>query len=359
MSTFKVSIEKISNIYEHPNADRLALAKMEGLGFQFIVPKDRYSVGDEVVYFPVDSLLQEDTVEALGLKGKLSGRLQNRVKTIKLRGELSQGLAADPRSLGLSGAGFGEDVTERLGVTKWEMPEDFVRSVRPEHLGPLPDGVPKYDLEGCDRHPGILKELFGEPEVVVTEKLEGTNFAVSAFNEGQGDHIEVMQRRFKILKEGGGAEHAFWKYVESSRLDSKLLQAMCDKRCERITLRGEYVGPGVQKNIYGLTSNRVVFFDVLILKDNKIEYLSYDEFRYLMEELCLEAAPEVFKGPLSSFMGPEDFDTKATFKSSLPGSKGTLAEGIVIKPTEEREVFGFGRLVLKHRSREYLAKTGL
>ena len=71
----------------------LELAKVEGLDFQFVVRKGSYKVGDYVVYFPVDSLLPDDLIKFINMEGKFSGKNHNRVKTIKLRGRISQGFA--------------------------------------------------------------------------------------------------------------------------------------------------------------------------------------------------------------------------------------------------------------------------
>lgn len=71
MSEFAVTIERIGEVWNHPNADRLDLARVDGMSFQFIVGRDQYKVGDLVVYFPIDSLLPQNIVEKLGLVGKL------------------------------------------------------------------------------------------------------------------------------------------------------------------------------------------------------------------------------------------------------------------------------------------------
>lgn len=63
MSEFGVTLEKISKIWEHPNADRLELASIEGMTYQFVVPKGQYIEGDAVLYFPVDSLIPQEHLE--------------------------------------------------------------------------------------------------------------------------------------------------------------------------------------------------------------------------------------------------------------------------------------------------------
>src|SRR5574337_1686034 len=98
MSTLKVESVKIEQIHAHPNADRLEIAQIKG--WQCIVQKDRYKAGDLAVYIPIDSVLPETVESKLfppDSKVKLSG---SRVKTIKLRGIISQGMLADFKTLG-------------------------------------------------------------------------------------------------------------------------------------------------------------------------------------------------------------------------------------------------------------------
>ena len=89
MSNFAVTIEKIEEIAPHENADRLELGRVAGMTFQFVVQKDTYKPGDEVIYFPLDSLIPEPLQEDLGVAGYLS---KGRVRTVELRGMISPGL---------------------------------------------------------------------------------------------------------------------------------------------------------------------------------------------------------------------------------------------------------------------------
>lgn len=92
MSTFAVSVEFISNLRPHPDADLLELAGLVGNDYQFVVPKNVYRNGDAVLYFPVDAVLPETLLQKIGLSGKLSGKRKNRVKTKLIRGVASQGI---------------------------------------------------------------------------------------------------------------------------------------------------------------------------------------------------------------------------------------------------------------------------
>lgn len=149
MSTFKVEVVRIDEVRPHPNADRLSLARVRG--FQVVTERDLYTEGDFAVYLPEQAVLPPLLLRALGVEDKLAGKEKNRVKTIRLRGELSQGMLVPARLLldlvtsqeslrnrlretypdhvrDLGGGGThmqfetGLDLTEVLGVTKWEEP---------------------------------------------------------------------------------------------------------------------------------------------------------------------------------------------------------------------------------------------
>src|SRR5688572_20999608 len=103
------------------------MARLSGKDYEFVVGKGDFTAGDSVVYFPVDSLLPQWITDTLGLTGKLTGAEKNRVKTIRLRGNISQGVVALPSTLAehcpdILKAELGADITALLGVEKYEPP---------------------------------------------------------------------------------------------------------------------------------------------------------------------------------------------------------------------------------------------
>lgn len=159
------SIEIISDIQPHPNADKLDLAKV--LGYTCIIEKDKYKVGDAVV------LIQPDTVLPDKPWAEVFKKRSSRVRACKLRGQWSFGIIMSPYVVcdvsDLKGmlmpTNIGKDISERIGVTKYEAPQ-------PQHLdakGPLPFGLGKTDEI---RWQNIEDLPFGEP-IVVTAKWDG------------------------------------------------------------------------------------------------------------------------------------------------------------------------------------------
>jgi RNA ligase (TIGR02306 family) len=349
MAFFGVTIETISEVNPHPNADRLDICKLDGVDFQFVTGKGLRNQGDKVLYFPLDALLPLDVADAMELGGKLAGKDKNRVKSIKLRGEISQGVIGDLDMLdAMENEKTTENITEFLGVEKWE-PEPIMSSSG--NLLPLPDGCSKYDIEGCERYGLVLTELMAE-RVCITEKMEGTNFSVLN-NNGE---IFVNQRGFTI-QPIEGKENTYWKAAEENNIIDFVQWMRTHKGFKTVAVYGELCGPGIQCNIYKLKDHTVFVFD--IKADGK--WVCKREMLELVGEFNFQARKDIKTVPvlhediaLSEFLGGKSIKEVSNGKSVM-GAK--MREGIVINPIEERHSHALsGRLILKQRSPEYLAK---
>lgn len=177
MSTLRVTVERLT-IHEHPNADALELAQV-GL-YRAVVAKGAYKTGDYALYIPEQAVLPADLIEELGLTGRLAGKEKDRVKAIRLRGELSQGIVcrpvaladlwADSAAVGLAEtelAGNQRDFADELGITKWVPPIPVGMSGQVE---PAPNLLRWIEIENIKRYPDIFEP--GEP-VIATEKIHG------------------------------------------------------------------------------------------------------------------------------------------------------------------------------------------
>jgi RNA ligase (TIGR02306 family) len=372
MSTFKVSLEIIDTVTKHPNADKLDIATLEGMSFEFVVGRDQYKKGDRVIYFPVDSLMPEDILEAIGLTGKLSGSKKNRIRTIKLRGVFSQGLVASP-SLLFPTTDFslimpGDDLTCLCAVTKYEAPqpgEPHIQGAPREKT--LPDNVSHYDIEGCDRYKKLVEEMLDWP-VLVTEKLEGSHTAITRYPDGK---IIVCSRNHALQMPDDLSTCRWHLGCKNSGLFRAINELQNNAfQGKQVTIRGELLGPGVQDNIYKLTDYKVVAFEIEV--DGKP--LSGQDFLKCCFKVGIDNAPILNNIP-DSWRAPQ-FAMFPTLREHLEGkttaqaSNGPstyrpeqLREGIVIRPWLEEHnclnVRGVGRPILKHRSPEYLTKSEL
>ncbi len=348
MSFFAVTIEEITELRPHPNADRLLLGRLKGIGFQFILPKDRWQEGDRCLYFPIDSILPQKILAVLGLEGKLAGAQKNRVKTIKLRGEISQGLIG-PLSL-LAGLPDSErtpqKITEFLGVSRYE-PEIELPISRDANLVELPPGVGIYDIENCERYPGAVADLMASP-VWISEKLEGSHFAL-AIIEGRE---WICQRRFAIEPKPDAPAHFFWQVAQDRGVIELARKFYRDLNATHLVLRGEILGPNIQSNIYRLQEREIKFYD---LQANH-NYLDVDSLHQLFEryDASDKLVPTLAKGAtLASWLAGTPLPQAAIGPSLL---FNTGREGIVIRPMQNRSHPDLGgRLILKQLSPEYLA----
>jgi RNA ligase (TIGR02306 family) len=164
MSNWKVSKEKIE-LFTHPNADSLMVGKVGS--YQVVVQKDLYNDGDEVVFAPEKSVLTGEIKTQF--ERYLSGPDKDRVKAVRLRGEVSSGIII-PKFLvnDFDSLKLGVDISECLGIIKYEPPI-------PTHLA---GKVSPFDMQhigshDCEQFAVYTKDLINGERVVISEKLHG------------------------------------------------------------------------------------------------------------------------------------------------------------------------------------------
>lgn len=349
-----MTIERIAEVWEHTNADRLAMAKVASMSYQFVIAKDSFKPGDLVIYFPIDSLLPPHIIEVLGLAGKLAGSDKNRVKTVRLRGQISQGLVAEPPLLledwGSMAYSEGQDITARLGVTKYEPPPVPSQA---GNLVPLPRMVSVYDIEGAERFGVLVERLLDEP-VLITEKLEGSHFAASIFKDGE---IAISQRRYKI-EPIAAAEHDWHKAARVSGLRDKLplLKAEIERQrgeeVEVVTVRGELIGTGIQGNYYRLPGQQVKMFEIEV----NGEPIDAHAFLALTKHFDIETVPVLSADvPLRAWLDDKSIAEMSNGETVI--NPKLAREGIVVRPMRELRDLTLGRILVKQRSPHYLANS--
>ena len=350
MSTFAVTIRKLSRVWPHPNADRLELASVEGCEYQFVIPKDQYKQGDEVVFFPIDSVLPQGLIAKMGLAGKLAGKDKNRIKTVKLRGSISQGIVARPTDVFADDSwktAISEQITAALGVIKYDPPPV------PCHTGNLvmlPPDIPVYDIEGADNYPAVVAALMDVP-VYVTEKLEGSQFWLAAERK-----IITFGQHHRRIEPIPGTEHNFIIIAQSQGLVELAKRLSVDFGGQKVTLRGEYCGPGVQKNIYRLREGHIYLFDILVSKGpGDYRYFSPNEFVNAAFVPDITVPLLAMDATLRSWLDGKSIRDASNGVSVLLTTQ--KREGIVIKPMTEGRNEEIGRLVIKQRSPEYLVES--
>ena len=364
MSTFSVQIKRIRAIEPHPNADAIELAVVDG--YRSVVRKGALSAGDLVAYIPEQAVLPEGVLRELGMWddgkncGKLSGKEGNRVKAIKLRGELSQGLI-----YAMSDVAEGDDVTERLGITKYEPPIPVHLAGEVFNIGA--ENTIAFDVENWKSWPDVIQE--GE-DVIITEKLHGTFTGVMVLPVGE-THPEAFGKHKNILifSKGLGAKGLVFKnnernkdniYVRATRglvanIDTLIESCYADGlsfRSQRAAFfLGETYGKGVQDLHYGEALGFRMF---AAGEGNRRDSIKYDDWHTLSEIVCpdvgVETVPVLYKGPFSVELARELAKGKTTLGADH------IREGIVITPAIERQHPKLGRVCLKMVSDQYLTR---
>lgn len=365
MSTFACTIEKLT-ILPHPNADQLELAEV-GL-YRAVVPKGVYETGDYALYIPEQAILPPYLIKELGLVGKLAGKDSNRVKAVKLRGELSQGIVCRPTPA--SGYKFlwtenacKDDPTDYaldFGITKWvpDVPVHMQGDVEA-----CPDLVRWIDIENVGRYP----EMFNVNEpVIATEKIHGTACLITYVRNGEEDHVHVSSKGYgaKSLAIKPNADNLYWRAVLHNLLPMKLKEMALKEGAKRIGLFGEIFGKGVQDLAYGYDAGQdktlgFRAFDCWMEYDTPDEpaWVDAEDFVLLMTRHRLPFVPYLYVGPFSfqTLAKAVSGDTWISGPLTL-ANKPQIREGIVIRSaTESRSVYG-GRKIAKWVSSDYLTR---
>lgn len=270
------TVETIKSIKPHLNADSLELATVRG--WQVVVKKGEFQEGQECVYCEIDSVLPPRPEFAfLEPRGY-------RVKTIKMRGELSQGIIfptsvlPEGGTVNVSSWIPGDDVTEVIGVKLYE--PSVSKHLGGDALGPFPYFIPKTDEERAQNMFKMIKEN-AHRLWVGTEKLDGSSMTVHYLNGNFGVSSRNLQ-----LKETDN--NAYWAMVRRGELKEKLT-AYCKKNNANIAIQGELIGPKVQGNPYGLSNYDYRIFNVFDI--DKQDYYNFDSMMGFIDETNLLPCP--------------------------------------------------------------------
>ena len=350
MSTLRVTAEVLT-VHEHPNADALELAQV-GL-YRAVVAKGAYRTGDAAVYIPEQSVLPTGLIEELGLTGRLAGSNSDRVKAVRLRGELSQGIVCRPKALAdvdLARAALdGTDFAELLGITKWVPP---IPPTMNGEVESAPELLPWVDIENIQRFPDIFTP--GEA-VVLTEKLHGSACLLTYLADEDRVHVSSKGFGAKYLALKEDPRNLYWRAMHGHGVAEVAARLAERLGARRVGIFGEVYGAGVQDLTYGADGRReslgYAVFDVSAEIDGTVRWL--DAAELLGGELPL--VPRLFEGAY-------DIDRVlevASGRETVSGRELHLREGVVIRPAVERysPVTG-GRAIAKAVSAAYLTRKG-
>lgn len=324
------SIQIISHLSLIPDA--AAIEKAVVLGWSVVVKKSEFKVGDLCVYVEIDSILPAKPEFSFLEKNKY------RVRTIRLRGQISQGICFPLSILPAGNYAVGQDVTETLGVIKYEPP-------MPAHLagkitGPFPGFIPKTEEIRIQSCPQILSR-YQDKEFYVTEKVDGTSMTVFV----KGETMNVCSRKLCLVKDAG---NTLWKIAEALDLEKKLKDSG-----QKYALQGELAGEGIQKNVLKIRGQKFYIFNVYDFIGGC--YLDWEDAEKLVLSWNLEMVPIVNE----NYRLPKTVDEIVAFttrKSVV--NPNTWLEGLVFRPKIETYDEDLGRLSFKVVNPEFLLTHG-
>lgn len=322
----------VDAIKEHKNADALELAVIGG--WQCCVKKGEFEAGDVGLYFEVDAMLPIDNPAFAFLAGRnerlVDGKPYARIKTMKLRGELSQGLLLPVDSVGVDATTLlvDADMTEALGVIKYEPAQPKVLAGNAKGLFPV--FIPKTDQERVQNIKRAYEDAVASGELFeATYKLDGSSFTAYVINVGE--HVDdfspqtgVCSRNLELKIDDSNVDNmfvqTFFKYNLPVRLEKFMLETG-----RRIAVQGEMVGPGIQNNFEGLDEVELYIYDVFDI--DRQGYVCADERVEICKQLDLKMVP-VFDSPMRL---PQTIEEVLALADGPSGLKGKYREGLVFK----------------------------
>ena len=351
------TIRRIAEIRPIENADAIEHVRVDG--WWVVDTVDKFQVGDLVIYLEIDSWVPTELAPFLS-KGKepreYNGVKGERLKTIKLRGAVSQGLLLpiptelnDPTQFT-----EGLDVTELLGIQKWEPP--IPAQLRGKIAGNFPSWLRKTDE---DRIQNCFKDV--SPRLneswVIEEKVDGSSMTVGyrkcdfiLDKDGQPipEEFVVCSRNLSLKLDD---EHNTFVRIAK---ESSIQDAM-KAYGRNLGISGELIGEGVQGNKYDIKGHRWLVFNIFDVDTGK--YVSAEERQLIIRDLValgatIEQVPVITAvgTKLLDGLSVDDFLEMAEGKSVL--NPKTEREGLVFKNQTDPDIS------FKAISNRWLLKTG-
>jgi RNA ligase (TIGR02306 family) len=365
------SIRRIADILPIEGADAIEVAVVDG--WKVVIKKGEFAIGDSAIYLEIDSWVPHEIAPFLS-KGhdprEYNGVKGERLRTVKLRGQVSQGLLlnywdfpnvvtefhktriVDPNDVDAS-----FDVTDILGIQKWEAP--IPTQLQGQAAGMFPTSlIPKTDqerIQNCfgeiqkrakrfatekvwnaetqtlEEHPVVVPADFQEPTYEVTMKLDGSSCTIFRW-EGE---LRVCSRNLELKIDDENKDNTF----------VAMALKIGDRVKDGLAFQGEVVGPGIQGNREGFAEHKFFVFDIFDIQNH--EYLSPEDRRWVAEFHELDHVPVLS----ADWKAPESVEAGLALAEG-PSINHKIREGLVWKCNEDPS-FSF-----KTISNQFLLKGG-
>lgn len=315
------TLRKIDSLSPIEGADVIEKATIDG--WNVVVKKGEFKEGDDCLYFEIDSLLPDWPQYEFLRKSSWNDKLgKYRLKTAKLRGVVSQGLALPLSSfsdmnINWSLYNTGDNLTELFEVEKYEPPI-------PVSLGgdvnKFTWPISKTDEERVQNIPEVINKIVGKP-YYITVKLDGSSASFMLTKNDEGEiEFHACSRNYSIRRKEG---NTIWKIADKYNIEKKLKDWYLATG-EMLALQGEIVGPGIQKNKLNLPDHDFYIFNIVDVETNKrkcqesmftmfphipmVPLLeSGDSFSYNMEDI-LEMAEGKYRDHIPSAVAKQEME---------------------------------------------------
>lgn len=310
-------VATINQAEKHHNADALDICTVGG--WQCVTKRGEFQSGDRCVYISIDAWVP-NTIAPFLSKGKTprvyNGVAGERLRTVRLRGEISQGLILPVTVLpdGISVTDDIVDVTEVLGIQKWEMPVDpqLAGLVR----GNFPSQIPKTDAERVQNiNRNIETYTADNVEFEVTVKLDGSSMTVAKID----DELFVCSRNLSLKLDQEG----------NTFVDTAKSLDIFDKLPNNVAIQGELIGPKIQGNPEKLSSFEWYVFEVYDIARG--HYYSPEARYRLVQDLNLKHVPVLHQSATLTSLNLHSVSDILNYAEGESLTPGTEREGIVFK----------------------------
>lgn len=325
------SIQRVAEVKPIDGADAIEAVRING--WWTVCLKGEYQVGDTVIFCEIDSFIPTTIAPFLTKAGHFpkvyNGIEGERLKTIRLRGQLSQGLVLPlpvltNRMVEICGspcgglAVEGEDVTELLGITKWEAPE--YAGTNSEARGNFPAFIQKTDQSRVQNLGKDLVAQYGN-SFEVTIKLDGSSLTAYV----NGEDFGVCSRNVNLKDVEG---NAFWDIAKAEDLHNKIRATG-----RNLAVQGELLAPNVQGNFEKVTKPTFRCFSIWDI--DKREYLLPNERRALCADAVIPHVPVVD----DAFVLNHSVDELLALAEGDGMNPGVKREGLVFKSNDSQFSF--------------------
>ena len=347
MTRKMATIRKIDALRPIVGADAIECAIVGG--WTCVVKRGEYTAGDLAVYCEIDSFIPTTIAPFLTKPGHYAKTFEGvegeRLRTMKLRGQISQGLLLPISILDqfdLTDCGdkvrpenlvVGDDVSELLGIVKFEqaVPAELAGEVK----GMFPSFIPKTDQERVQNLSAEL-ELWKAEELTweVTEKLDGSSMTVYVM----GGEVGVCSRNLDLKR---NPDNSLWRAAIKHKLEEKLVGY------NNIAIQGELIGNGIQGNKYQMRDQDFYVYDIYDINDGR--YYTPAERQTFVAEYKLNHCPVLHSN--TELIDSVESLLKLAEGKSVMGTVGCEREGLVFKCNEKSVSF-------KAISNRFLLKGG-